>query len=167
MICRVSNSQVRSILAFSRAGSVPVCAFFPVPGTSTHNFPFPLKRHVKWNLEERRVNCALRALRVWLGMGARMHGVGARVGLGVSYTCLHGYGRARVCRHMGTIQSVPTPEAFSNNEWGVQVSVVINLICSVKTSQIHFLCHKFLCSHVHWGLQRINGCANVCSEVCK
>lgn len=76
-------------------------------------------------------------------------------------------GRARVCRHMGTIQSVPTPEAFSNNEWGVQVSVVINLICSVKTSQIHFLCHKFPCSLVHWGLQRINGCANVCSEVCK
>lgn len=71
----------------------------------------------------------------------------------------HGHVCAGICWY--PLRSVAGPEAFSDNECGTQVSVVINLICTAKTSQIHFLCHKFLCSHVHWacsGLMDVRIC---------
>lgn len=169
ILCRVSNSRASSIVAFSTClifnfamaffrhlgryicyvGTSDSCAclrIFPVPGTSTHNFPFPFKRHVKWNLAERRVNCALRAVRVWLGASLPGAGAGARLfGCSVHLFVRQPYGHvcAGICRY--PLRSVAAPQAFSNNECAAQVSVVINLICTAKTSQIHFLCHKFLC----------------------
>lgn len=58
----------------------PACEYFVciflVPDTSLHNFPFPFKRHVKWNHEERRINlCTVRPLNTHENVGKSVGGV--------------------------------------------------------------------------------------------